>query len=397
MNEKTKSSCQQKEVIKQLLKILPRKSGVYIFKSFQDKIIYIGKAKNIHNRVKSYFHSRNDNFLYMKPSNFTKQIKSIDYMVTDNEVEALILESNLIKKNKPKYNIDLKDDKSYPFIAVTDNEKFPRVFLTRNRNIKDAKYFGPYTCAGSARKTLEYLRRVFQIRDCRKTKPGKSSRNPCLNYYIKLCSAPCTGNISEKEYRKNIDFIKLFLKGKDKDIINEIKIKMEEYSRKEDFEKAAELKSKMEDINKLSENQKVFFDSESAWDFISPARGTDKEIISLFSYRAGMLAIINNFTIGMDNTRYLKDEEILLGFIKKYYADINNIPSMIYIPFKIEDTELISKWLTEKKNKKVEIKIPKIGKKKKIMEMAIRNSKLYMEKKKFEQDTGSSKVYKDFE
>ncbi|GAG73293.1 unnamed protein product, partial [marine sediment metagenome] len=154
--------------IKGLLKILPKKAGVYIFKNSKGKIIYIGKAKDLYSRIKSYFQDRSDNFLYAKPLDFAKKIKSIDYIVTDNETEALILEGSLIKKNKPKYNIDLKDDKSYPFIAVTVGEKFPRVFLTRNRNIKGAKYFGPYTDAGAVRKTLEYLRKIFQIRDCKK-------------------------------------------------------------------------------------------------------------------------------------------------------------------------------------------------------------------------------------
>jgi len=393
ISEKNKNNYGMKK-IKDFLKIIPRKSGVYIFKDSKGKIIYIGKAKNIHNRVRSYFQSKGGNFFYMKPSDFTEKIRSIDYIVTDNETEALILEGNLIKKNKPKYNIDLKDDKSYPFIAVTAGERFPRVFLTRDRNIRGAEYFGPYTNAGAVRKTMEYLRRIFQIRDCRKNKPGKSSKTPCLNYHIKLCKAPCTGNISEEEYKKNIELVKLFLMGKDRTIVERLKVKMEEYSKNKEFEKAAEFKNKIEDISKLYGDQKVFFPGEIKWDFISDSKGVSSAVVSLFTYREGVLSIINNFTIY--NTANLDSKEILAGFVEKYYADINDIPAKIFCHIEIDNSDLLSKWLTEKKGKKVEIMVPKIGEKKKIMEMVIRNSKLYLEKKKFEKDTGHSEFYREF-
>jgi excinuclease ABC subunit C len=394
VDKKINKNNYQEYEIKEILKILPKKSGVYIFKNSKGKIIYIGKANNLYSRVKSYFQDRSDNFLYAKPLDFAKRIKSIDYIVTDNETEALILEGSLIKKNKPKYNIDLKDDKSYPFIVVTVNEKFPRVFLTRERNIKGAKYFGPYTDARAVRKALEYLRRIFPVRDCRKARPGKSTNMPCLNYHIKLCPAPCDGNVSQEEYRKNIDFIILFLKGKDRTIIDWLKAKMEQYSKNREFEKAAELRNKIEDINKLHNDQKIFFTAESTWDFISTARDADDAVISLFTYRSGVLAVVSNFTI--NNTRYFNDEEILSSFIENYYSNINDIPSKIFCPFEIKNTELISKWLTEKKGGKIEICVSKIGEKKKIMEMAVRNSKLYLEKKKFEKNTGHSKIYKNF-
>ena len=380
--------------LKKLLNILPKKPGVYIFKDSEGKIIYIGKAKNIHKRVKSYFQNKSSSFLYMKPSNFMSKIETIDYVVTDNETEALILEGNLIKKNKPKFNIDLKDDKSYPFIAVTTEEKFPRVFLTRDRNIKGAEYFGPYTDAGAARKILEYLRRIFQIRDCKKSKPGKNLKVPCLNYHIKLCRAPCSDKISQEEYRRNIELIKFFLTGKDKTIVSRLKNKMEEYSKIKKFEKAAEFKNKINDINKLYSRQKVVFPGEVKWDFISDYKDNDSAVISLFTYREGILSLINNFTI--NNTRYLDDKEILAGFIEKYYEKINDMPAMIFCPLKMDDADLFSKWLTERKGKKVEIKVPRIGEKKKIMEMVVRNSKLYLEKKKFEKDTGHSEFYKEF-
>jgi len=393
VNKKIIDDSKQENKTKELLKILPKKSGVYIFKDHHDEIIYIGKAKNISNRVKSYFKDNSSYFPYAKPLDFVKKIKSIDYIVTDNETEALILEGNLIKKNKPKYNIDLKDDKSYPFVAVTIGEKFPRVFLTRDRNMRDARYFGPYTDARAVRKTLEYLRKIFQVRDCKKTSPGKGINTPCLNYHIKLCPAPCIENISPGLYRKNIDFVILFLKGKDRTIIEKLKVKMDKYSKKKEFEKAAEYKNKIEDINKLYREQKIFFPGGSKWDFISIARSADDSAISLFTYRSGMLAIINNFIV--NNTGHLEDEEILSGFIEKYYADIDDIPSKIFCPINMANTVFISDWLSKIKNKKIDIKVPRIGEKKKIMEMVIRNSKLYLEKKKFEKDTGPGSAYRD--
>jgi excinuclease ABC subunit C len=393
VNKKIIDDSNRENKIKELLKILPKKSGVYIFKDHHDEIIYIGKAKDLSSRVRSYFQDNSNYFPYAKPLDFVKKIKSIDYVVTDNETEALILEGNLIKKNKPKYNIDLKDDKSYPFVAVTTGEKFPRVFLTRDRNMKDARYFGPYTDARAVRKTLEYLRKIFQIRDCKKTSPGKGITTPCLNYHIKLCPAPCIENISPGQYRKNIDFIVLFLKGKDRTIIEKLKVKLDQYSKKKEFEKAAEYKNKIEDINKLYSEQKIFFPGGSKWDFISIARGAADSAMSLFTYRSGMLAIINNFII--NNTRHLEDEEILSGFIEKYYADIDDVPSKIFCPINMVNIVLISDRLSKKRNKKINIIVPKMGEKKKIMEMVIRNSKLYLEKKKFEKDTGTGSVYRD--
>lgn len=377
--------------IRKTLGILPRKPGVYIFKDSRGKIIYIGKAKNIANRVRSYFQNReatNQRVYY-----FTDEIDIIDYIVTDNEVEALILESNLIKRNRPRYNIELKDDKSYPYIAITYSDKYPRVFMTRNRNLKDAKYFGPYTNVKSIKKTIDVLRKLFQIRDCLKSKPGKGSKSPCLNYHIGLCSAPCVNNISPEMYRKNIEYIELFLKGKDKSVIDNLKVEMKEYAKEEEFEKAAKIKEKIDAINKLYQEQKILLGGENTWDVIAVSKEEELVVVSLLTYKDGELFFVNNFTIR--NPGYLEEEEILSEFIKKYYPDINNMPSVIYIPVEIEDIDLISLWLSEMKHKKVEIKVPKIGDKKKIMDMAIRNSKLYLEKRKFEKDMGYGKVYRD--
>ena len=379
--------------VKEFLKIIPKKSGVYIFKDSDGKIIYIGKAKNLYSRVRSYFQSRSKDFLYAKPRDFIEKVKSIDYVVTDNETEALILESSLIKKNKPKYNLDLKDDKSYPFIAVTIEEEFPRVFLTRDRNIAGAKYFGPYTDAQAARRTIKYLRRIFLVRDCMKARPGKGANVPCLNYYIKLCTAPCTGNIAREEYRKNIELIILFLRGKDSTVIDKLNSKMMYFSENKEFEKAAEIRNRIESINKLYKNQKIFFTGGSKWDFISVVPDINSAVVSLFTYRSGTLAVISNFTV--NNTQYLKEEEILSAFIREYYSNIDDIPDRIFCKVRVKNEELISEWLAAKTGRKAEFSVPKIGEKKKIMEMVIRNSVLYLEKKRFEKDIGKNQIYKD--
>ncbi len=238
----------KKDIIENL-KILPKKPGVYLFKDSAGKVIYVGKAKNLADRVKTYFQSFDykDKFSYVSHpiSFFINKIASFEFIVTENEVEALILESNLIKKNRPKYNVYLKDDKSYPFVVITENEKFPRVFITRNRNIKDARYFGPYTNVKNLKELLTSLRKIFKIRDCKKTKPGKIKNSVCLNYHINLCDAPCVGKITENDYKQNIELIKLLFVGKDKKVMDTLKSKMQMYSSKQEYEKAEIVKIKL--------------------------------------------------------------------------------------------------------------------------------------------------------
>jgi excinuclease ABC subunit C len=374
------------------LDILPKKPGVYIFKNSKDKVIYIGKAKNIYNRVRSYFSEKSRNFLYMKPPDFTQKIDSVDYIITGNEAEALILEGNLIKKNRPVYNIDLKDDKSFPFIAITD-EAYPRVFLTRNKSIRKSKYFGPYTDARAARSTLEYIRKIFQVRDCRKAKPGKTTCPPCLNYHIGLCNAPCIDNVSKEDYRKNIEYIKAFLKGKDNTVLHKLNRQMKEFSGDMRFEEALKIKEKIDGINKLHERQRIIFDCEDAWDFISVRSDERVTALGLFTYRGGALALVNNFII--ENEARLKDDEVLSGFIIRYYENINNIPSRIYVQEELRDEVILLEWFRNKKERRVKLLVPKMGEKRKIMDMVRKNTALYLKKKKFEKSSGHSQVYSE--
>jgi excinuclease ABC subunit C len=383
-----------KEKIKNTLKVLPKKPGVYIFKDSKSRIIYVGKAKNLADRVRSYFVSSATVSYVNHPISFFKQkISSVDFIVTDNEVEALVLESNLIKKNRPKYNVYLKDDKSYPYVAITENEKFPRVFVTRNRNLKGARYYGPYTNVKDIKKTLDILRRIFLIRDCKKTRPGKIKNSACLNYHINLCSSPCTGKISEEEYKKNIEYVRLFLKGKDRKIVKDLEKEMQKLSTEKKYEEAAELKDRINSINGIFADQKILFSGEDTWDILAVAGDGEENIavVSVYSYKIGELAAISNFIVS--SAGFQAEDEIISGFIKSYYSEIDNIGSVIYIPSEIDDIESISSWLSEAKGKKILIRIPKKGDKKKISKMAEKNAELYLEKKKFEKGSGYSRVF----
>ncbi len=378
----------------QTLHALPKNPGVYLFMDKDGKIIYIGKAKNLSNRIKSYFQKKEStNYLNIKALYFSKKIAFIDYIVTANEFEALILESSLIKKNRPKYNISLKDDKSYPFIALTVSEDFPRLLITRNRNIKGAKYFGPYTNVNSLRTIVEYLNKIFQIRDCKGPDAGKINNKPCLNFHIELCSGPCINKITTKDYKKNIGLITMLLNGKDKMIRKSLQNQMERFSREKDFEKAASFREKIYAINDLYNTQRIHLKSENAKDFIALYRDEDISAATIIMYRDKEFAGLNNFVI--HDFMHVKEEDILSDFIKKYYEDINNVAPEIYLPFEIPDADLIAMLLSKTKGKKISIKIPKRASNKEIMNMAVKNAQLYANKKKFEKDLNFSRFTKD--
>jgi len=377
-----------------ILNSLPKKPGVYLFKDNKGKIIYIGKAKILHNRVRSYFlNKENLSLSNPKASYFSEKINAIDYIVTDSEIEALILELNLIKKHRPKFNADLKDDKSYPFIAITVNEDYPRLIITRNKNIKGAKYFGPFTNVHALREIAEYLKKIFLLRDCKKPKPGKQGGKPCLNFHIGLCSGPCISKISKNEYKRNIEYIILFLKGKNKSIVRSLILEMNKFAQNMNYEKAAEIKNRIDLIGEIYNGQKIFIGGEDAWDFIAISLKEEIAAVSLFMYRQGELAGFNNITItnfGVENI-----EEILSDFLVKYYKNINNMPNIIFIPFEIEDMKTLMEYFMKTKEKKIEIKVPKTGENKSIIEMALKNSRLFLEKKKYEKESNYNKIFND--
>jgi len=387
---------EEKSDFKKSLELLPKKPGIYIFRDKNGRVIYVGKAKNLSSRVRSYFQSRSRaNNLNHPISFFTGKITSYDYIVTDNEVEALILENSLIKKNRPKYNVFLKDDKSYPFVAITESENFPRVFITRNKNIRKAKYYGPYTNVKNLRDFLEELRKIFKIRDCKKTNPGKVKNSVCLNYHIGLCAAPCIGKIAQQDYRQNIEYIKLFLRGRDKKIREILKRRMEDYSEKQEYEMAGTVKEQMDLLEKLSVSQNIFFSGENDWDVVSCFYDAKSKnaAISVFTYKSGELAAISNFMV---SSLVFDDDKIIIGsFIKGYYPEIDNLSPIIYTPVKIEDSHLIEQWLSGIKTRKIRLMVSDRGEKRDISDMVSRNARLYLEKKMFEKSSGYSKVFNE--
>ena len=359
--------------IEEELKKLPKKPGVYIMKDKDDNIIYVGKAVVLRNRVKSYFRKTN------KTERIKKMVSLIDhfeYIVVDNEAEALILECNLIKKNRPKFNVLLKDDKSYPYIKIDVKSDYPNVFITRRLINDGSKYFGPYANPGAAKEMLDFIKQKFKIRQCRNF---KSTTRPCLNYHIKRCLAPCVGYISKEEYRNQIDEIIDLLDGKTDKIIKELNTQIQEASKKLEFEKAAYLRDKKVAIQRVSEKQKVSNISENNIDVIGIAKSELEVCIEIFFVRGSKM--IGREHYFFQELKDMEDKEILSGFIKQYYLDNPNIPNKIMIREELEDKEAIEQWLSTKKGRKVEIKSPKKGEKLRFVEMAEMNSKVTLENK----------------
>ena len=355
------------------LKKLPSKPGVYVMRDKDDNIIYVGKAVSLKNRVRQYFRKTN------KTERIKKMVSLIDhfeYIVVDNEAEALILECNLIKKNRPKFNVLLKDDKTYPYIKIDMKSDFPGVFITRRVINDGSKYFGPYANPGSAKEMIDFIKGRYKIRQCRVL---KERTRPCLNYHIGRCLAPCVGNVSKEEYGKQIKEIIDLLDGKIDKIIKELKLDMEEASKKMDYEKAAILRDRIIAIERVSEKQKVSNISENSIDVIGIAKSELQVCIEIFFVRGSKM-------IGREHYFYqdlkdMDDKEILSGFIKQYYLDNPNIPSKIMIREEIEDKNAIEGWLSTSLGKKVEIKTPKKGEKLRFVEMAENNAKVTLENK----------------
>ena len=355
------------------LKKLPSKPGVYIMHDKDDNIIYVGKAVSLKNRVRQYFRKNN------KTTRIEKMVSLIDhfeYIVVDNEAEALILECNLIKKNKPKFNVLLKDDKTYPYIKITLNEEYPTIYTTRRILNDGAKYFGPYANPGSAKEMVNFIKQKFKIRQC---KSFKSNKRVCLNYHIGRCLGPCVNMVSKEEYKKQIEEIIELLDGKSVKLIKKLKDEIVEAASKQEYEKAAYLRDKVIAIENISQKQKVSNINENAIDVIGIARNELTACIEIFFVRQSKMIGRENYFF--NNLSELKDEELLSQFVKQYYLNNENLPSKIMISKEIEDKELIEKILSEKANRKVEIKHPQKGEKLKFVEMAENNAKVTLENK----------------
>jgi len=357
--------------IEEELKKLPAKPGIYIMHDKDDNIIYVGKAVSLKNRVRQYFRKNN------KTARIEKMVSLIDhfeYIVVDNEAEALILECNLIKKNKPKFNVLLKDDKTYPYIKITMNEEYPTIYTTRKMLNDGAKYFGPYANPGSAKEMVDFIKQKFKIRQCRNF---KSNKRVCLNYHIGRCLGPCVNNVSKEEYRKQIDEIIDFLDGKAINVIKKLKVEIEQAAENQEYEKAAYLRDKMHAIENISQKQKVSNINENAIDVIGIAKNSLRACIEVFFVRQSKMIGRENYFFSED----LEEKEILSEFVKQYYLTSENIPSKIMISEEIEDKDLLEQILSEKLGIKVEIKHPQKGEKLRFVEMAKNNAKVSLENK----------------
>lgn len=365
--------------IKEELKKLPNKPGVYIMRDKNDTILYVGKAVVLKNRVKQYFMKNN------KTARIEKMVSLIDhfeYIVTDSEAEALILECNLIKKNMPKFNVLLKDDKTYPYIKIDIKSDFPNVFITRTLKNDGAKYFGPYANPGAAKEMLKFIKERFQIRQC---KNFKSNKRACINYDIKRCLAPCVNKVSKEEYKKQIDQIIMLLEGKTEEIIKDLNREMNELSQKQEYEKAAAVRDKKQAIERISIKQKVSNINENSIDVIGIYKNELAVCVEIFFVRNSKM--IGREHYFLDN---MQDEEvkvILSDFIKQYYLQKIDLPNKIMFQEKIDDDEIIIKLLSERANKKIEFKVPQKGEKLRFIEMAINNAKITLENKNKEKES----------
>ena len=365
--------------IQEELKKLPGKPGVYLMHDEKDAIIYVGKAISLKNRVRQYFQSSRNKGA--KIEQMVTHISRFEYIVTDSELEALVLECNLIKEHRPKYNTMLMDDKTYPFIKVTVNEPFPRVMMARRMKKDKAKYFGPYTSAGAVKDTIELIRKLYHIRSCNRSLPKDIGKErPCLNYHIHQCYAPCQGYISREEYRKSIDEVVRFLNGKYDPILKELEEKMLDASENLEFEKAIEYRELLASVQKIAQKQKITDTAGDDRDIIAMASEGEDAVVQVFFIRGGRLIGRDHFylKIAENDTK----SEILSSFIKQFYAGTPYIPAELMLPEEIEDQEIIEEWLTTRREHKVRLRIPKKGTKEKLVELAQKNAQMVLKNDK---------------
>ena len=380
--------------IQEQLKKLPAEPGVYLMKDEHDKIIYVGKAISLKNRVRQYFQSSKNHSSKVK--SMVKNIKSFEYIITDSELEALILECNLIKKYRPKYNVLLGDDKTYPYIKVTVNEDFPRVLKVRRVLRDKAKYFGPYTNIEAVNDTLEVIRNIYPIRTCNIDieRAIKNNMRPCLNLHIKRCVGPCTGNVSKEEYNKMIEEILLFLSGKEETLIEILREKMNKCSMEFNFEEAAVYRDKIMNLQEMMQKQKIDVSTDDInQDIIAMAYNDEEACVQSFFIRHGKIVGREHFIL--EGTKDSSKEAILGSFVKQFYMKAEYIPKEIIIESEIEDQIVLEEWLSNIKGKKVSIRIPQKGDKKSLISMVKKNAMEYLEKfsnlnkRKYERSEGA--------
>ena len=365
--------------IQEELKKLPKCPGVYIMHDEADTIIYVGKAINLHNRVRSYF--RKNIGRGPQIDKMVTLIRRFEYIVTDSELEALVLENNLIKEHRPKYNTMLKDDKTYPYIKVTVGEAYPRVLFSRMMKKDHSKYFGPYTSAAAVKDTIELINKLYQLRTCNKNLPKDcGSDRACLNYHIGQCMAPCQGNIPEDVYRENVKKALDFLNGNYQEILKELEQKMQEASENLKFEEAIRYRDLFNSVKQVAQKQKITGSGGEDKDVIALACDGTDAVVQVFFVRDGKLMGREHFY--MTHVSETPPAQILLDFVKQFYAGTPFIPRELMLQEEIEDTEILEQWLTKRKGARVYIKVPKIGTKEKLVELAAKNAQLVLSQDK---------------
>lgn len=357
------------------LKKLPRKPGVYIMRDDKDVILYVGKAINLHNRVRSYFREN----IGRGPAidQMVSLIARFEYIVTDSELEALVLENNLIKENSPKYNTLLKDDKTYPYIKVTVGEDYPRILFSRTMKKDKSRYFGPYTSAAAVKDTIELLNKLYQLRTCNRVLPRDIGiERPCLNYHIKQCLAPCQGYVSKEEYRQQVAGALEFLNGNYSPILKDLEEKMKKAAEAMEFEDAARYRDLLSSVRQVSQKQKITEGVGEDKDILALYQDETEAVVQVFFVRDGKL--IGREHYYMTHVPENNKPAILQDFVKQFYAGTPFIPRELMLQYEIEDAELIEKWLSERKGSRVYLKVPKIGSKEKLVELAAQNAKLVL-------------------
>ena len=370
---------EEKFNVQEELKKLPNQPGVYIMRDENDTIMYVGKAVNLHNRVRSYFRK----IVGRGPQidRMVSQIARFEYIVTDSELEALVLENNLIKENSPRYNTLLKDDKTYPYIKVTVSEDYPRILFSRLMKKDKSKYFGPFTSAAAVKDTIELINKIYGLRTCNRVLPRDIGVDrPCLNYHMGRCSAPCDGKVSKEEYAQKIAGAIDFLDGNYSPIMKKLSEEMEQAAEELNFERAATLRDLLNSVRQVAQKQKMTDSAMEDKDIIAIASDENDAVVQVFFVRDGRLIGREHFY--MTHVSENPQDEILLNFVKQFYAGTPFIPRELMLPEPIEDMEIIEKWLTDRKGSRVYLKVPERGQKEKLMELAAQNAELVLSKDK---------------
>ena len=355
--------------LEEQLKALPTSPGVYLFKDNQGKVIYVGKAANISNRVKSYFGASGN--LSSKIQQLVLKINDLEFMVTDSEQEALILECNLIKKYHPKYNVRLKDDKTFPYLKIDISEDWPSVYITRRFKNDGARYFGPFASAGAVRKTLRLVKKIFPFRSCTRSIDGTDKR-PCLDYYIHRCLGPCIGAVNKQEYREVINQVILFLQGKQELVLHELSSKMRASAQQLQFEKAALLRDQIRAIERVIEGQRIAIALKGEQDVIAMVQNEGQAYVEVFFVRNNKLIGRDHFI--MEGIHDEKPGQIMASFVKQYYASASYIPSVILLQYPVDEMSVLAEWLKERRGGKVKLQVPQRGAKKRLVNVVAENA-----------------------